>query len=205
MKFLSKIEYKSATHPFKKGYAVQFTAPCTFLVGENGCGKSTILDTIRSYFDVNDQTYLKRQDLHKSAILTVKGKPPVVYYDAHADNFKFSNVFGDDIGTQMMQQKASSGISSVITLKGKLQDWKVRDSLIVLDEPCRGLSIRSQHRLMPMLVKLVTSGNQIICATHSDAFMSLNLLDKLFQLYSVEHGEYKGYDSLMEEWKKIGE
>lgn len=203
MVFLKKIKYKKDVVPFTKGYTIEFNAPCTFLVGENGCGKSTILDTIREHFKIADQTYLKRHDLKDCAGITVEGKPKVCYYDAHADNLKYSSVFGDDIGMQMAQQRNSSGISSLLTLKKKLEDWKIKDSIILLDEPCRGLSIKNQYKLLRFLIHLTTNGNQLICSTHSEAFMELNLLEDVFKLYSVEHGRYRKYQELMDEWKDI--
>lgn len=187
---VSKITFKSDVRDiFKKDEVLEITKPFLVLVGKNGSGKSTILDIIRQHFNVKDDSFFKNDKLLKDATVEASTeKFTVKYHDFHGDDKKFSGTFGDDIQAQLMAMKASSGIGSLIQFGSKAIN-KVQNGLIILDEPCRGLSIKAQHDFAIGLMRICMLGdNQLIISTHSEYIMNIaEKFSEFSQLYSVEH------------------
>lgn len=86
-----------------------------------------------------------------------------------------------DIASQIQAQKASSGVGILLQfIKAIPKDCK--NCIIILDEPCRGLSPFWQERMKNMIINL-SFYNQVIISTHSERIM-----DAMFAtIYSVEH------------------
>lgn len=169
--YLKSVEFKQDMNPLKAGFKVVFNKQITILVGDNGVGKSTITDAINTTFGKKDDTYLKRNA--KDILIVDKITEPFPFkgIDFHSDDKKFAAAFGDDMGLQIQQMKASSGqvtLSLLISANFK----ELKDGLVVLDEPERGLSIRNQYGLANIILQLVKQKNcQIIMTCHSDIIL----------------------------------
>ncbi len=169
--YLKKVEVISDIYPLKVGVKIEFEKKLCFIVGDNGVGKSTLLECIADYFGYKDETYLKRQNMKKNIIVERDSNSFAFHYiDFHGDDKKFSGSFGSNIGLQMNQMKASSGQVTISLLNNTLKDIeKVRNSLVIFDEPCRGQSIKNKLRLVSLIHGLITKLNcQVILTTHSD-------------------------------------
>jgi predicted ATPase len=190
--FVEQLHITSDCRCFKAGYTLDFTAPVTILVGENGTGKSTLLDLIRSHFP---QEGLWQANLKEYA--TVKGTTPkkVVYFDFHSSDMKYAGVFGDDMETQVQSMYASSGQASTLQLhaSGVL---KAKNSLVLLDEVGRGYSPGRQYQMALALGLLGVHGNQVIASTHSEYVMRLSRAEGC-KLYSVENQAYMSYEEFI--------
>lgn len=165
-RFLHSIRFLEDVAPLKAGYVAEFDANLTFLVGDNGVGKSTILDCLMDHFGVEDDTYLKRRNLAKSVDISVAPGCKAVCLDLHGGDRKFAGAFGKNLGLQIQQMKASAGQSTLLQLL-EAKPREIKDSLVLLDEPCRGLSIRNQIVVSRMIEMLVQNGNQVVAVTHS--------------------------------------
>jgi predicted ATPase len=187
--FLNKITFNQDYRTFKKGDVIEIKKPFLALVGMNGCGKSTILDCIREEFGISDNSYMKGTfpkgtfDIEKS-----KEKFETKYHDFHSGDKKYSGTFGDDMQGQIAAIRASSGIGNLIQFK----NTKIRtsvSSLILLDEPDRGMAIKIQNQFSLMFMDMVILGkNQIIVSTHSEQVM--DMAELFGQIYSVEHKRF---------------
>ena len=152
---------------FKKGDIIKFEKQLTLLAGDNGVGKSTILDAIRCKFKIQDISYLKPDEIDKAFEFEMTDNVVCKYIDFHAEDKKYAGSFGDDIMLQIAQGRQSSGESTLSLLLSKQLD-KIENSLILLDEYGRGSSKRREILLVKILTNLLNKNNQIIVITHND-------------------------------------
>lgn len=186
MSFLKKIKFVKDCRTFKTGDEIEFMPGMTAIVGINGCGKSTILDILRSEFKISDTSYLKGDMKGYVELDSDKEvKFDVRYHDFHAYDKKYSGSFGEDIEGHLIAMKQSSGIGG-LTQFNRTNIKNSDNSLIIIDEPDRGLAIRLQSAFAKLLFDLCErAGNQVIVSTHSKYIM-----DKATNIYSVEHKKY---------------
>lgn len=187
MQKLNSISFEKDVRTWKAGESIEFRKGITALVGVNGCGKSTILELLRMHFGIKDQTYMKGQDLKDcgAVIKTSEEKFDVKYYDFHGDDKKYAQSFGDDMMGQIHSMRASSGIGTLIQFD-RTGIKNTTDSLIILDEPCRGLAQRVQKDMAGLIHRMrILGGNQVVLSTHS-----LHMMEVADNIYSVEHKKY---------------
>lgn len=197
--YLTKVKIVEDYRGLKKGLTLNIKKPFYVIAGDNGCGKSSLLDALRDKFKVKDTSFYKQSYGDKIDTTFIKDTP-VKYYDFHADDRKFSGSFGEDIMSQIQAQRASSGQANLIQFIGsKVVD--AEKSLIILDEPCRGLSIKTQWKFLNLFIKLLSKDNQLIISTHSAIFM--RYAEVIGQLYSLEHlKEFKKFVELEDIWMR---
>ncbi|WPF66999.1 MULTISPECIES: AAA family ATPase [unclassified Corynebacterium] len=151
------------------------TAPATFITGENGMGKSTLIEAIAvgCGFDLQGGPY---------------GVQPTTGYTAHNDprigESPFKGIAAVIRGSRPMQGyylRAETHINShsnVPLSHGEsvmhtIGTYFHANGLYILDEPEAGLSIPRQMALLAELHALVRGGAQIIVSTHSPILLSL--------------------------------
>lgn len=186
--YIKSVELVKDITPLKSGVHIEFTKPITFIVGDNGVGKSTLLECIRKHYGSKSRNYMSRQmpnDVIK--IEDIGSNFNFTYIDFHGDDLKFATNFVDDFMIQQLQQmKASSGQVSISLLNDSLKDInKVKNGVVILDEPCRGQSIKNKWKLVRLIHGLTNNfGCQVILTTHSDTILSA--FKNLAQYYDIE-------------------
>jgi len=206
---IASIEITKDIHPLKKGLHIDFNKSVCFLVGDNGVGKSTIMDCLADKFKFKDDTYMKRNKMKHNIKVEyandflvyeeLDSKPPVNYMDFHASDRRFSGSFGDDMMMQIGQMKASSGQVTIGLLNRILKNIKkYENGVIILDEPCRGMSIRNQI-MVANLIKGMSEkvGCQVIVTSHS--VVILGKFEKTAQYFNVGLGKEVTYDEYFKE------
>jgi predicted ATPase len=166
-------------------HGLRFTAPITFFVGENGTGKTTILESIAvRYPRVGAFTpYLNTL----GTILTLEDVPLgwnaklETASNAAADGFFLRASTLDALlgslegetrsrarrGTAYRARSHGEGLLNVLQ-----QHFDTR-GFYLLDEPETALSFRSALSVVALLHHLAARGSQVICATHSPILLSL--------------------------------
>lgn len=162
---------------------LEFARPVTFLVGENGSGKSTIVEAIAEAFGLDakggraNRKYVN--DRPKTPLgealeldLTAQGnrlrRGPRLkrhgYFLRAETTFGFAEVVSGVPGywdAPLSSQSHGEGFWTIFDAMFK------EPGLYLLDEPEAALSFTSCLRLVALMHDLGRSGAQLICATHS--------------------------------------
>jgi predicted ATPase len=163
---------------------LSLTNPLTFLVGENGSGKSTIIEAIAEVFRIDVRgghggrqyaSPLARSSL--SAALQVL--PPIAHrtrvksFFLRSETAKGVLEFMSDAGIPGYGDRHNAEVSHGESFLQVLEGRFVEQGLYLLDEPETPLSFRSCLALISVLDELVRGGSQVICATHSPLLTAL--------------------------------
>lgn len=165
----------------EKEKCLKFNQSVTFFVGENGTGKSTLLEAIAVAMGFNaeggsrDFTF-STQDTHSELcelITTVKSIHPKDGFFLRAESFYNTASFLDTNSTLLRyggvsfhEQSHGEAFMSLITnrFEGK--------GLYILDEPESALSPTRLMSLMIEMKRLIEADSQFIIATHSPILMT---------------------------------
>ena len=191
---LKKHEIKNTNeYPFnievvKNFDEIEFTSPVTFLVGENGVGKSTFIEALAISLRLNpeggSQNFsFSTKNTHSvlANYLTVSKSPekPITKFFLRAESFynvateiiRISEEGGqgplyDAYGGNL--HECSHGESFIKLVQNRFTD----KGLYILDEPEAALSPQRQMSLLCMIDELAKNGSQFIIATHSPILIS---------------------------------
>ena len=172
---------------------IKFPNKVTFFVGENGTGKSTILEAIAlnagfgpeggsrniSFKTAEDITYLPAEKLSKQLTLSWRQKPKDGYFFRAESFYNVANqldliqkesgsfAFGSYGGKSLHAQ--SHGESFLSFFSNRLH----KEGFFILDEPEAALSPQRQLALLFIINELCKSPNaQFIIATHSPILLA---------------------------------
>ena len=167
--------------------SLEFHPKVTFIVGENGTGKSTILEAIATSYGFNPEGGTKNftfssRDTHSELqqyIRLVKGlvKPKDGFF-LRAESFynfatnvddlnrEYPGLLGSYGGTSLHEQSHGESFFAVFMnrFSGK--------GLYILDEPEAALSPSRQMSMLTRMHDLIEAGSQFIIATHSPIIMA---------------------------------
>ncbi|AQP44701.1 AAA family ATPase [Tessaracoccus flavus] len=149
----------------------------TVLVGENGVGKSTIIEAIAMAYGLSPEggsTHLRPSErptespLH-ARIRLVRGLSRSRWgYFLRAETMHGLITFLEqNPGADSRYHERSHGQAFTELLDTKLEHMSRRGGFLVLDEPEAGLSIVTQIKLANLLTELRHDGIQVLMATHS--------------------------------------
>ncbi len=174
---------------FKNGLEIKFKKPITFIVGDNGTGKSTLLESIAYKMGFNVLGGNKNHNFDSKVNDNVKLADNMkLIYSCKTSNgfffraesfFNFSEYLEDmaiENGKGMFNayggkslMKQSHGESFLSLFQNKF-----RDGIFILDEPEAALSPERQLSLIAIISDLCQTGKcQFIIATHSPFLITL--------------------------------
>ena len=158
--------------------SIRFDAPATFLVGENGVGKSTVIEGLAMAAGLNahggsrnlrTRSHGTESALHEHLVLSWAARPQRDFF-LRAETFLDTVTAYDSLATGYSGLTRMSHGQSVVTLLARL---KGRGLLLLADEPEDGLSVTGQLAVLRRLHELVSEGAQVVCATHSPILPAL--------------------------------
>lgn len=177
-------EYPFNIPAIQKINTIDFHPNITFLIGENGVGKSTILEAIAINLgfnaeggnqNVNFRTEHTSSILHKHLKLVRSHKRPQEGYFLRAESFYNVASYMDSIASPSAQgyggkslHHQSHGESFLSVLKHKFHG----NGLYLLDEPEAALSPTRQMSVLAIIDQLIKKNSQFIIATHSPILLS---------------------------------
>lgn len=168
---------------------LDFHPKVTFIVGENGTGKSTILEAIATAYGFNPEggtknftfsTMNTHSELYKYLKLVKGVRRPEDGFFLRAESFynvatNIEELDREDGGPKIIDSyggislhKQSHGEAFLALLINKFRG----NSLYILDEPEAALSPSRQMTMLARIHELVQQGSQFIIATHSPIIMS---------------------------------
>lgn len=183
---------------------VQLASPVTFFVGENGIGKSTLIEAIAVAAGFNPEggtrnynlsTADSHSTLHEHVHL-VRGIDR--HYDGfflRAESFYNAESYLDTMDSKVFQSyggkslhKLSHGESFLALVENRFSP----DGLFILDEPEAAISPMRMLRLMSDIHDLARRGAQFIISTHSPILITLPESDIIqFSDTGLEHVNYR--------------
>jgi predicted ATPase len=180
---INSITFKQDFRCFKKDDTFEFRQGINVLVGDQGSGKSTLIELIRLKFepkhsiDSNDSSYrAKYIDLHNKIDDLVEIKTSenskCIAFDFERESARdMSMLHFDMISEQIASMHLSHGQSVLILLKRILDKvLKSKDNIetILFDEPDASLSPRSCYSLLEIFRGLVEKyKKQLIISAHN--------------------------------------
>ncbi|KLU74586.1 ABC transporter ATP-binding protein [Clostridium botulinum] len=165
---------------------LEIETPITFFVGENGTGKSTLLEAIALNYgfnaeggslDYNFATNDSHSDLYKFVKLTKGIAKPKDGFFLRAESFYNLATYIDRLELENMNEyggrslhKQSHGESFLNLINNRFRG----NGLYILDEPEVALSPQRQLALIAVIDDLLKDGSQFIIATHSPILLSMS-------------------------------
>ena len=160
---------------------IVFDKPVTFFVGENGSGKSTVLEAIAVKYGFNPegggrQFSFSTADTHSELsgyiVLSKKYRPKDGFFLRAESMYNFFTNMEERAKEDGLAYKAYGGRSLHTRSHGEsfteiLKTRFVGQGLYILDEPEAALSASKQLAMMCIMDGLVKSDSQFIIATHS--------------------------------------
>ncbi len=183
----SDIEIDFETYPFnipsvKELGVLKFHPDVTFFVGENGAGKSTVLEAIAIALGHSPEggtknTQFKTTDsvsnLNEALRLARGFKKPQDEYFLRAESFFNLATYMDEVGyldgyggKSLHKRSHGEAFMALLTLKFRGK------GLYLLDEPEAALSPNRQLEALSVMHQLVQAESQFIVATHSPILLS---------------------------------
>lgn len=179
------------TLPAVQGFihGVKLTAPVVFLVGENGSGKSTIIEAIADVCGINSEGGKAGTRYASTGPATPLGE--VLDADLTAAGMRL--IRGPRLKRRAFFFRAETLFNLGRNVSGRYGFWEedlteqshgegfftVLDRMVsgaglyLLDEPEAALSFHSCLSLIALMDQVAKQGGQIICATHSPILASL--------------------------------
>lgn len=183
-----------------------FQKPVTFFVGENGTGKSTLLEAIAVALGFNPEggsrdfifsTKASHSELYRHLTTIKKGYPKdgfflrsESFYNAATYLDEYSNMLRYG-GVSFHEQSHGESFMALVTNRF------IGNGLYILDEPEAALSPQRLMSLMVAINELVENNSQFIIATHSPILMSYPNAE-IFEMsssgiHTVEYKETEHY------------
>jgi len=163
----------------------------TLLVGDQGCGKSTVLSLIFSLVKENENKETAEFVLDNNH----KG---IIWVDTERDNPNTSQANPKSSSHMLytINSKFQSHGENMLPILAHLR--KYENHIVLVDEPETALSLRSQFFFVDLVKELISKGNQVIISTHSLTFM------EAFKdgLLSLEHNKYMSLENFVKSQKK---
>ncbi len=204
-KYPTKDHYPFNQDIFQQSRSLEFYSPVTFLVGENGTGKSTLLNALCKKCGIHiwkapEGSRLRSNPYEKAlhlfmAVEWTDGAVPGSFFASeifrdfaqYLDEWAVADpemlkYFG---GKSLVTQSHGQSIMSLFRARYRIK------GLYILDEPETALSPKSQVELLGILKEMGEAGHaQFIIATHSPILLACPGAD----IYSFDHRPIKRID-----------
>lgn len=167
-----------------EGFELRFTTPVTIIVGENGTGKSTLIEAIaalsgydeagggKGYRPVDHSTAIDKSGAALADVLRAGWLPKVTNgWFFKAETFFSVARYLDDVGSPTADFLSWSHGEGFVRF---FEERMSRQGIYFMDEPESALSPKRQLELLRILNRIQEQANsQVILATHSPILMAL--------------------------------
>ncbi|MGP6175283.1 AAA family ATPase [Corynebacterium sp. A21] len=156
--------------------SLPFNQPITLITGENGVGKSTLLEGIAVSCNFNDyggpfgaEMKSRKNPLRNIATVTKGNRAMDGYFLRAESHYNVATEFGSSAPgvTDLHHMSHGESVMQVV------QESFHGNGLYLLDEPESGLSMIRQMTLLAELHRAASAGAQLVIATHSPVLVAL--------------------------------
>jgi predicted ATPase len=169
---IESITFKKDWRCFKAGEQVNFRPGINLLVGDQGCGKSSVLQAIRDIAITGDR---RMKDLIG---IKFTGKFRVSYFDTEKNNPRTMSYLDDGMGLFQVQSHFASHGQTMRPILEAMPE----EGVLLVDEPDTALSPRSILDLIKLLRSRESRGMQLLVACHNPW-----LIEDAEEVLSLEH------------------
>lgn len=163
------------------GGALRLPTPVTVVVGDNGAGKSTLLEAIAVGLGVNPEggsrhaRFATGDENYPEWLICSRAHNPRDVYFLRGETFLNLSEYHHQIHSPENPDPLSDlpFLSHGQGLLALVERRFHSDGMIILDEPEDGLSYPRQVEVVTQLERLAARGAQVILATHSPVFLSM--------------------------------
>lgn len=190
--FLTRIDLKKDLifdfdkYPFNIDFVKNFErltldSPVTFIVGENGSGKSTFIEALAVACGLNAEggtqnfnfsTRESHSNLHEYLEINHFQRLCETKFFLRAESFYNVATEVEKLGVGGYGKRSLHSCSHGESFVQLIQNRFTKNGLYILDEPEAALSPSRQMSLLCMIDDLVKNGSQFIIATHSPILIS---------------------------------
>jgi len=181
---LLSIKLNEEYRTLKEGLFIELK-PITLLVGEQGCGKSSLLKLLQ---ENSDKITVKLTDE------VIQKGVETFFFDTEKMNPRTA-----DVETNYTNPNGTSkGIGPLNAIMTRFQSHgetlkeftvnkigEAKNCVLFLDEPESALSLRNQYKLAIEINNAILKGVQVIASTHC-----LPLIESVEEVYSLEHSRW---------------
>jgi predicted ATPase len=181
--YLTSVEFLEDYICFDKGETFTFKPGLNLLVGDQSAGKSTLLQILTK--QINPKVDIK-----------TTGPVSFFFFDTEKDNPRVvQSIEHSKDPLTILQSKFQSHGEALLPFILGLKEAK--DTIIFIDEPEAGLSIRSQLKVVEAIKKAVSNGAQIVLSTHSYFIIQMDE-----EVLSLEHRKWMTSNDFIETQKQ---
>ncbi len=167
---------------FKKDDCILFQPGVNLLVGDQGCGKSSLIYALLA--GGCPKSKLPNAAEMKKKIIVDASQSQLITFDFEKDNFRTKGYFeGNSTGFHIASMWKSHG-EMVKALIGMLSQV-TEHTVVIVDEPDTALSVKSIFLLEQTFKSLAEKGHQVVAAVHNPF-----LILAFDQVLSVEHSRW---------------
>ncbi len=193
---------------------IHFLDPVTLLVGDQGAGKSTLIELIRAITtrpETQDKLWQSigiTQEEARTIIAPFSDRNDFHLWarDFERDGQRYRTDIAPDeqggLSLQMAALKMSHGQANRHILEGLGKAKIAQSTLFLLDEPDAALSPRSCYDLVRLFRKLAAQGHQVIAAVHNPIVIQGHLPEDptsgWARVYDLETFEFTPPDTYLE-------
>jgi len=179
--YLKNITIKEDFRNLKKGHKIELLT-LTLLVGEQGCGKSSLLSLIQdNNIDFTPLPLLQNKEINTYFFDSEKMNPRILDLDDFVNPDGTNKGIGVS-GSVLSHFKSHGEILREYTVNSIK---KAKNCILILDEPESALSLKNQYKLANELKKAEKNNVQTIIATHC-----LPLIESVEKVYSLQTNEW---------------
>jgi predicted ATPase len=184
---ITKAKFTRDFRCFKQGATFVFRPGVNILVGDQGTGKSTLMQQIAALSKLP-----KHLHEHPPVEVDAEQRTTLLSFNFESDNPR-SRPFPDD-QARFMPSLVSRLMSHGQMVFGVLERLKSekQPSTFLMDEPDMALSIRSVRKLAELLKASAENGHQLICSAHNPL-----LIGAFSEVLSLEHKCWINSDEFM--------
>ncbi len=162
---------------FKAGDRFEFRPGINLLVGDQGCGKSSLIQAIHLGGCTGKDFGADKKMRER---VKIEASPVTMYkFDFEKDNPRVQAYLSKDTRFQLASMWVSHGETSRLIVRNI---EGLAECLILMDEPDTAFSIRSCNMLVKTFRDVASRSSQVLAAVHSET-----VIRQFEDVYSLEH------------------